>query len=748
MRVSAQSIDSKLRVRAIAGTRAILIALDMDDADRKGLKGFAMRSAEAGKAMQWLTGMKVFKSLAPSTVPQGKAMHFTTDKNPIQSFLWSDYEATPDTTYSFEVSAMFGEPGDLHPQYVATFEVKTEKEDDEHHGIWFNRGAIASQAFADKFQNQSLTDADYNDPANPEVAWLSRGLLEACLNYIHAVPKGDALRVVAYEFTYQRVIEALKKALLRGVDVQIVYHSTPPNKKAIQLADFPAKDADGTAILFERTTPQTPHNKFIVHLSGGKTPKKVWTGSTNFTPSGFLGQTNVGHVVTDDAIAAIYFELWKKLKLNPNSSEALANAMALSPNPTNVVKTGTTPIFSRRSSDRMLDWYGSRIRDAATSSMFTGAFSVDPKILGPIAASGTAMRFILLERPPTKEINAAVEKNPADVSVSFGSILGKMNEKPQIEQKDGKDAEGNTTKKWVPIPKFKIEEWFLDEELERRTGEGFVFFIHTKFLLIDPLSDDPLICTGSANFSGASLKSNDENMILIRGDTRVADIYVTEYDRIFRHFYSRDIANSIARHGEVVQFAILDDTDGWCNEYFDPNSPKRHRREMFFADPKPNWTTKAGQDPDVFVGEGSRARRSPQSNPGKARTTEPKAKNTRENKSTKATKTTTKKTDPAKAKGLKAKGKKVVASKVGTNKVGAKKIKSAKASTSKPRTKIRAKKPAIKKSKAIKRVMRNKAVKKSRAPATRIVKPKAAKRKAPRSLQTGRVKKRPRTRLT
>jgi hypothetical protein len=49
MRVSAQSIDKKLRVRAIAGTRAILIALDMDDADRKGLKGFAMRYAEAGK---------------------------------------------------------------------------------------------------------------------------------------------------------------------------------------------------------------------------------------------------------------------------------------------------------------------------------------------------------------------------------------------------------------------------------------------------------------------------------------------------------------------------------------------------------------------------------------------------------------------------------------------------------------------------------------------------------------------------
>ena len=152
--------------------------------------------------------------------------------------------------------------------------------------------------------------------------------------------------------------------------------------------------------------------------------------------------------------------------------------------------------------------------------------------------------------------------------------LGKMQRKKQVEQKTGKGADGEPKKKWVPIPKFDIEKWFVDEELERQSGDGFVFFIHTKFLLIDPLSDDPLVCTGSANFSGASLKSNDENMILVRGDTRVADIYATEYDRIFRHFYSRDIANSIAKQGKVVNFALLDETDKWSDEYFAEDSPE------------------------------------------------------------------------------------------------------------------------------------------------------------------------------
>jgi hypothetical protein len=149
MRASGQSSDGKLRVTAIAGTRAVLIALDMNDADRKGLTGFAMRSGKAGQPLQWLTGMKVFKSLAPSSVPAGKSMHFTTDKNPIQSFLWSDYEATPATDYAFEVSAIYGQPGNLQPRQVVAFKIKTEPKNDGRHGVWFNRGAIASQAFAE-----------------------------------------------------------------------------------------------------------------------------------------------------------------------------------------------------------------------------------------------------------------------------------------------------------------------------------------------------------------------------------------------------------------------------------------------------------------------------------------------------------------------------------------------------------------------------------------------------------------------
>jgi phosphatidylserine/phosphatidylglycerophosphate/cardiolipin synthase-like enzyme len=141
-----------------------------------------------------------------------------------------------------------------------------------------------------------------------------------------------------------------------------------------------------------------------------------------------------------------------------------------------------------------------------------------------------------------------------------------------------------------------LDRWFLEEELTR--DQGNIFFVHTKYLLIDPLSKDPLICTGSANFSENSLTSNDENMIVIRGSKRVADIYMTEFDRLFRHFYFRDVANEVAmkrKKGARPEKVFLDEDDKWTDSYFKPGGFKTRRREMFFNIPGINWMAAAAK---------------------------------------------------------------------------------------------------------------------------------------------------------
>jgi phosphatidylserine/phosphatidylglycerophosphate/cardiolipin synthase-like enzyme len=208
------------------------------------------------------------------------------------------------------------------------------------------------------------------------------------------------------------------------------------------------------------------------------------------------------------------------------------------------------------------------------------------------------MRFVILEDIPTPEVNDAEKRNRGKLAFSNGAILGKS----FIKFKRGVGGA-----KVAPIPNSGLDQWFVDEELARPTNKGHVFFVHAKVLLIDPLSDDPLICSGSANFSKNSLTANDENMLLIRGNARAADIYMTELDRIFRHFRARDIINATADQQKNV--LLLDTTDGWIEPNFKDGTFKNNRRLLFFPvtnDTKP-WSVVAASDADPFKDEDARA---------------------------------------------------------------------------------------------------------------------------------------------
>jgi hypothetical protein len=62
----------------------------------------------------------------------------------------------------------------------------------------------------------------------------------------------------------------------------------------------------------------------------------------------------------------------------------------------------------------------------------------------------------------------------------------------------------------------------------------------------------------------------------------VVDIYLTEFDRIFRYFYFRDVADDIAVKGGHSE-TIFSDTDAWTEVCFDATELNCHRRLMFLA---------------------------------------------------------------------------------------------------------------------------------------------------------------------
>src|SRR5262249_46849793 len=127
------------------------------------------------------------------------------------------------------------------------------------------------------------------------------------------------------------------------------------------------------------------------------------------------------------------------------------------------------------------------------------------------------------------------------------------------------------------LPHGAFDRW-LNEKLSGLNVN--VRYLHTKYMLVDPLGANPLVVSGSANFSAASTTDNDENMLIIRGDQRVADIYLGEFMRLYRHFAFRDWLSQQKDPSEA-EVSHLDEKDLWWKAYFGTSFASRQRE--YFA---------------------------------------------------------------------------------------------------------------------------------------------------------------------
>ena len=136
-----------------------------------------------------------------------------------------------------------------------------------------------------------------------------------------------------------------------------------------------------------------------------------------------------------------------------------------------------------------------------------------------------------------------------------------------------------------------LHNYLLDRWAKERSNSlsKNVRFTHTKYMLIDPLGNDPVVISGSANFSVASTLSNDENMLVVRGDTRIADIYLGEFMRLWQHYRFRSIVNTKADasgNADGYEPNYLAEDDSWTNGFYKPGTVK-YRRRVSFAIGKP-----------------------------------------------------------------------------------------------------------------------------------------------------------------
>jgi phosphatidylserine/phosphatidylglycerophosphate/cardiolipin synthase-like enzyme len=561
------AIGAELKAAAYAGTYVVVLAWDTLDGkapSRPDLLGYAIErtelDAQGNQAERyWMRGIKRFKD-KDKGLPPGTPV--STADHPIQSFLWADYTAKAGTRYQFRVVPVFGAPKNakLDNDAAVAVDITAEKELGAPHGarqgiqhdVYFNRGVIGSQAYAREFGNR---EPDAENPRSKEMRWLSRGLFEALIDFIGQAGDGMKLRAVFYEFRYQPVANAFVKAIEAGADVKIVYDAESSykteNQATIQAAGLDEHDA-----VIPRTVSEgIRHNKFIVLLKGDK-PVAVWTGSTNISAGGIFGHSNVGHIVWDSGVAAKYLDYWQRLADNLTPTKLRAPNKAATPTPAGKPpKNSVTPLFSARDgkdSNETLQWYADRLAEAQEVCCMTFAFNIDEVFQQVLQKNNDVLRYVVKDDPLGESESIGQDR---DVIFAAGSYLGQ-------------DALAN----------------FLRE---RSNPLNTNHYIHDKFMLVDPLSKDPLVITGSANFSKPSQRTNDENMLVIRGNERVADIYFGEFMRVFDHHYARYVVRTLADEGRSDPEAgyLKERTEDWLPSHFDPASYKAKRRK-YFSSPK------------------------------------------------------------------------------------------------------------------------------------------------------------------
>lgn len=539
-----KSSDGDLTVNAIAGAFVVFFGMNIPKSKTSKFLGFAIKrkNHQTGETT-WMKGMKTFEETDPN---DSIGSDYSSRQHPFQTFQWADYTVTPGLKYSYSIIALRGTASNLTESETVNINITTESEDLNTHAIFFNRGAAASQEYTRRFQNKKpsvIGAAAYN--------WLSRGLYEALTAFLKQANGATyELLGAVYEFNWHPVLQTLKEVAATGAKVKIVYHAYEDETK-IKTEEAIAKVGIKKLCEPRKNTLKIDHNKFFVLKKNG-TPVQVWTGSTNISENGIFGHSNVGHIIRDKVVAKAYADYWMQLHNDLDGPSIKTWMKKNNPAPPTAAYNDLFPVFSPHAGKSVLKWYATLANAAQEALFMTFAFGMNAEFLKVYDQNDAVLRMALMDK---KGMN---DKAKAKID--------KVRRLPNCIVAVGNNIKTNAFDRWV-------------NEIYSIIKGPRVPFIHNKFMLVDPLGNDPLVLTGSANFSDASTSTNDENMIVIKNDKRVADIYFGEYMRMYAHYAFRE--SLTFKPTNATNRSHLSPNSNWVNDYY--GSTGRSIRRKYFS---------------------------------------------------------------------------------------------------------------------------------------------------------------------
>lgn len=532
MRVLARNDQDDFRVKAYAGTNGVLLAIDVAEPRRKGLLGFAIEKQQGSKPWLFLFNSLTFPGKA-HTFPQ---FHATpSDVAPLQKFRWADYAVNPGVTIHYRIHLAYGTADAPLLGEFLEVTISTDNGLPAGQTVIFNRAVAASQAFQRKFADvDALLSANKKLPIEewPDAPrqWLENGLLARLLGFIERAEDGQwALDIAIYEYQLQVIVDAVNAAFERGVKLRVLYHAQPDEDTTAMneasLEKIPAANKRG------RVTHNIFHNKFMVlsrlDAAGQHQPEAVLCGSTNFTPNGVYRQANVVHVLDDAQVGASYLQTFEQVWATP--ADVGATREWLTENNPMQPDQALFAGFSPRSGQGDLREFVEIIDAAKKDLLFVTAFALPDEVLNALLGQ------------------------PHDDILRYGL-------QNTVSRITGFHADRTAQFAATALLNTGLEGW-LKENMKGQKGN---LLVHTKAIVVDFTSDSPTIISGSHNLSEAASNGNDENYLIIRGDTDLADRYGLELLRFYEHYRFRYFAKKLS----LKQVRPLAADDSWTDDYY------------------------------------------------------------------------------------------------------------------------------------------------------------------------------------
>ena len=469
---------------------------------------------------------------------------------PFQRFSWTDHGANTGDTVSYRVIPVVpgaGEKLDLVQSEASEWtNNQTLGATAGKFKPFFNRGFVISQFMARYLAEQKLSLKQFKQRIGEKDdktirEFLSGDLRKALLEQLDiAAQTGGKIYAALFELSDQELIDALCR-LKKNANV-VLANGSASKKKNETSAEARLRDENedsrkqllkkGVEVKVAKTdrfiSPGAlGHNKFLIRTDKNGKPLIAWTGSTNWSPTGLCTQVNNGLLIEDTEVAQVYLDQWHAL-LSAKSAFPKDFVTANSkPKPVGNDVDGTVRSivwFSRTKKSVDLDALKHEVEQAQEGILFLMFMPGSVGLFSTVAAkSGDPslyVRGVVSELPQGRGDESALDVNLID---------GKNHKAVHF---DIVQPEGIKH----PFANFAAE----ITHQQFKAGIGYAI-IHSKVVVIDPVSSkrDPVVITGSHNFSASASGKNDENFIIVKGNRELAEAYAVNIMGAYDHYVWR-----------------------------------------------------------------------------------------------------------------------------------------------------------------------------------------------------------------